>query len=80
MVKGRATIEDVAGITAYDNRLKKRTRSARKSVEADLVLLNERAKESKENLKQLEREKEDAEKLESIIEELNENEIALKFI
>ena len=37
------------------------------------------AKESKRTLKQLEREKEDAEKLESIIEELNENEIALKF-
>ena len=74
----RRKIEDVAGITAYDNRLKS-TRSARKSVEADLVLLNERAKESKRTLKQLEREKEDAEKLESIIEELNENEIALKF-
>ena len=57
----RRKIEDVAGITAYDNRLKS-TRSARKSVEADLVLLNERAKESKRTLKQLEREKEDAEK------------------
>ena len=41
----RRKIEDVAGITAYDNRLRS-TRSARNSVEADLTLLNERAKES----------------------------------
>ena len=77
-IERRRKIEDVAGITAYDNRLK-RTRSARKSVEADLVLLNERAKESKRTLKQLEREKEDAEKLEAIIKEIDENDIALKF-
>jgi len=77
-VERRRKIEDVAGITAYDNRLK-RTRSARKSVEADLVLLNDRAKEAKRTLKQLEREKEDAEKLETIIEEINENETFLKF-
>ena len=74
----RRKIEDVAGITAYDNRLR-RTRSARNSVEADLSLLNERAKESKRNLNQLEREKKDAEKLEKIIEEIKENDLFLKF-
>ena len=74
----RRKIEDVAGITAYDNRLRS-TRSARKSVEADLTLLNERAKEAKRTLKQLEREKEAAEKLEKIIEEIKENELLLKF-
>ena len=70
----RRKIEDVAGITAYDNRLRS-TRSARNSVEADLTLLNERAKESKRTLSQLEREKEAAEKLEKILEEIKENEI-----
>jgi len=74
----RRKIEDVAGITAYDNRLR-RTRSARNSVEADVTLLNERAKESKRNLNQLEREKHDAEKLEKIIDEIKENDIFLKF-
>ena len=74
----RRKIEDVAGITAYDNRLRK-TRSARNSVDADLTLLNERAKESKRNLNQLEREKSDAEKLEKIIEEIKENEMLLRF-
>ncbi len=74
----RRKIEDVAGITAYDNRLRK-TRSARSSVEADLTLLNERAKESKRNLNQLEREKRDAEKLEKIIEEIKENELLNRF-
>jgi chromosome segregation protein len=74
----RRKIEDVAGITAYDNRLRS-TRSARNSVEADLTLLNERAKEAKRTLNQLEREKEDAEKLEKIIEEIKENELQLRF-
>ncbi len=74
----RRKIEDVAGITAYDNRLRK-TRSARSSVEADVSLLNERAKESKRNLNQLEREKRDAEKLEKIIEEIKENELLNRF-
>ena len=74
----RRKIEDVAGITAYDNRLRS-TRSARNSVEADLTLLNERAKESKRTLNQLEREKEAAEKLEKIIEEIKENEMLLRF-
>ena len=74
----RRKIEDVAGITAYDNRLRN-TRSARNSVEADLTLLNERAKESKRTLTQLEREKEAAEKLEKILEEIKENELLLKF-
>ena len=74
----RRKIEDVAGITAYDTRLRS-TRSARNSVEADLTLLNERAKESKRTLAQLEREKEAAEKLEKIIEEIKENELLLKF-
>jgi len=77
-VERRRKIEDVAGITAYDNRLKS-TRSARNSVETDLTLLNERAKEAKRTLKQLEREKEDAEKLEKIIEEIKENELLLRF-
>ena len=74
----RRKMEDVAGITAYDNRLR-RTRSARTSVETDVTLLNERAKESKRNLNQLEREKHDAEKLEKIIEEIKENNTFLKF-
>ncbi|MBE28282.1 MAG: chromosome segregation protein SMC [Euryarchaeota archaeon] len=74
----RRKIEDVAGITAYDTRLRS-TRSARNSVEADLTLLKERAKESKRTLAQLEREKESAEKLEKIIEEIKENEMLLKF-
>ncbi|SVA53962.1 uncharacterized protein METZ01_LOCUS106816, partial [marine metagenome] len=74
----RRKIEDVAGITAYDNRLRK-TRSARNSVEADLTLLNERAKEAKRTLNQLEREKQDAEKLEKIIEEIKENELLHRF-
>jgi chromosome segregation protein len=74
----RRKIEDVAGITAYDNRLRS-TRSARNSVEADLTLLNDRAKEAKRTLKQLEREKEDAEKLEEILDKINENELLLKF-
>ena len=74
----RRKIEDVAGITAYDNRLRS-TRSARNSVEADLTLLNERAKESKRTLNQLEREKESAEKLEKIIDEIKENELLFKF-
>ncbi len=74
----RRKIEDVAGITAYDNRLRS-TRGARNSVEADLTLLNERAKEAKRTLNQLEREKEDAEKLEKIIEEIKENELLLRF-
>ena len=74
----RHKIEDVAGITAYDNRLRS-TRSARNSVEADLTLLNERAKEARRTLNQLEREKEDAEKLEKIIEEIKENELLLRF-
>ena len=74
----RRKIEDVAGITAYDNRLRS-TRSARNSVEADLTLLNERAKECKRTLNQLEREKEAAEKLERIIEEIKENELLFKF-
>jgi len=77
-IERRRKIEDVAGITAYDNRLKS-TRSARNSVEADLTLLNERAKEAKRTLNQLEREKEDAEKLEKIIEEIKENELLLRF-
>ena len=77
-IERRRKIEDVAGITAYDNRLKN-TRSARNSVEADLTLLNERAKEAKRTLNQLEREKEDAEKLEKIIEEIKENELLLRF-
>ena len=68
----------MAGITAYDNRLRK-TRSARNSVEADLTLLNERAKEAKRTLNQLEREKQDAEKLEKIIEEIKENELLHRF-
>ena len=74
----RRKIEDVAGITAYDNRLRK-TRSARNSVETDLTLLNERAKEAKRTLNQLEREKLDAEKLEKIIEEIKENELLHRF-
>ena len=74
----RRKIEDVAGITAYDNRLRN-TRSARNSVEADLTLLNDRAKEAKRTLKQLEREKEDAEKLEAVLEKIKENELLLKF-
>ena len=74
----RRKIEDVAGITAYDNRLRK-TRSARNSVETDLTLLNERAKEAKRTLNQLEREKQDAEKLEKIIEEIKENELLHRF-
>ena len=77
-IERRRKIEDVAGITAYDNRLKS-TRSARNSVEADLTLLNERGKEAKRTLNQLEREKEDAEKLEKIIEEIKENELLLRF-
>jgi len=74
----RRKIEDVAGITAYDNRLRS-TRSARNSVEADLTLLNDRAKEAKRTLKQLEREKEDAEKLEAVLEKIKENNLLLKF-
>ena len=74
----RRKIEDVAGITAYDNRLRS-TRSARNSVEADLTLLNERAKEAKRTLSQLEREKEAAEKLEKIIEEIKETDLLLRF-
>ena len=74
----RRKIEDVAGITAYDNRLRS-TRSARNSVEADLTLLNDRSKEAKRTLKQLEREKEDAEKLEEILDKINKNELLLKF-
>jgi chromosome segregation protein len=74
----RRKIEDVAGITAYDNRLRS-TRSARNSVEADLTLLKDRAKEAKRTLNQLEREKEDAEKLEEILDKIKENELLLKF-
>jgi len=74
----RRKIEDVAGITAYDNRLRN-TRSARNSVEADLTLLKDRAKEAKRTLNQLEREKEDAEKLEKILDKIKENELLLKF-
>ena len=44
-----------------------------------MSLLNERAKESKRNLNQLEREKRDAEKLEKIIEEIKENELLARF-
>ena len=61
----RRKVEDVAGITAYDTRLR-RTKSAREAVEADTVLLSERQKECGRLLKQLEKEKRDAERLEEI--------------
>ena len=61
----RKKIEDVAGITAYDTRLR-RTKSAREAVEADSILLSERQKDCGRLLKQLEKEKRDAEKLEEI--------------
>ena len=74
----RRKVEDVAGITAYDTRLR-RTKSAREAVEADTVLLSERQKECGRLLKQLEKEKRDAERLEEIQESLAEIEILLKF-
>ena len=70
----RHKLEDVAGITAYDQRLRK-TRSAREHVGADLALLEERMREVQRLLRQLEREKRDAERLEAILLQLQENEL-----
>ena len=70
----RHKLEDVAGITAYDQRLRK-TRSAREHVGADLALLEERMQEVQRLLRQLEREKRDAERLEAILLQLQENEL-----
>ena len=50
-----------------------------KHIKASVIPQLETQKESKRTLKQLEREKEDAEKLENILEEINENDISLKF-
>ena len=70
----RHKLEDVAGITAYNQRLHK-TRSAREHVGADLTLLEERMREVQRLLRQLEREKRDAERLEAILLQLQENEL-----
>ena len=74
----RRKLEDVAGITAYDQRLRK-TRSAREHVGADLTLLDERMREAQRLLRQLEREKRDAERLEAILQQLQENELQRKW-
>nr|MCS5525001.1 AAA family ATPase [Candidatus Poseidoniia archaeon] len=74
----RRKLEDVAGITAYDQRLRK-TRSAREHVGADLTLLDERMREAQRLLRQLEREKRDAERLEAILQQLQENALQRKW-
>jgi len=73
----RRVIEEVAGIASFDRSLSK-ANTKRAGVELDMALLKERRSEMDRLLKQLEREKRDAERLQKILVQIEEAGLQLR--